>query len=424
MKQYDYDLVIVGGGMVGASLAYALQHTSLKIALIEAYAPQASDHPSYDSRAIALSYGSKEILNTLGVWQRMVEDTVTPITNIHVSDRGHFGATRISAENESVDALGYVVEAGVMGRAMNPGLAEMANLTMLCPAKVINIATHQHIAELTVEQGDNIETVTTRLVVASDGGNSSIARLLNARTWNGRYDQTAIIANVTTDQPNNGYAFERFTESGPMAMLPNRAPAWMDGHEDGDYRWSLVWTVHDHQVDEIMALNDDEFIARMQARFGKRAGRVLSVTPRSAYPLRLQFIREFAQPRVAFIGNAAHIIHPVAGQGYNLGLRDAAALAEVISAAAEHGEDPGTLTVMKHYQRWRKGDYLRVAGMTNSMVKLFSTDNTLAVIARDIGMVLLDLFPPARRLLTHQTLGILGKQTKLARGVPLGGDRQ
>ncbi len=420
MSKYDYDLVIVGGGMVGASLALALSNTHLKIALVESFAPQADDHPSYDSRAIALSYGSKEILATLGLWDALVADTVTPITDIHVSDRGHFGVTRINATNEQVEALGYVVEASVMGRAMNSRITTLQNLTLICPAKVTAIDIGADVAQLSVTQHDQTRSITTRLVVAADGGNSTVASLLQAKTWNASYHQTAIIANITTDQAHRGFAYERFTNSGPLALLPNRAPPFMDGVEEGDCRWSLVWTANDDQVDEIMTLDDEAFKQRLQQRFGKRAGKIIKVTPRSAYPLRLQFVREFARPRVAFIGNAAHILHPVAGQGFNLGLRDVAALAEVISAAATQGEDPGTLTIMQRYQQWRRKDYMRVAAMTHSMVKLFSTDNRLAVISRDIGLLLMELFPPLRKVLTKQTMGLMGRQTRLLRGLTLG----
>ncbi len=413
----DFDVLIVGGGMVGASLAHALKGVPLRIGIIEAYPLHDEKQPSYDSRAIALSYGSKRIFDSLGVWSAMEAETVTPITRIQVSDKGHFGAVRLDAAEEGVDALGYVAEASVIGRALATDLAELPNVELICPATLTDVKIDDEQARVTVEQGGVLRDLTARLVVAADGGRSTVRELLGAKTFKLGYGQTAVIANVVTERGHGGIAYERFTESGPLALLPNNAPAWMEDSASGERRWSLVWTVRNAEVEEHMGLDDAQFLARLQKRLGRRAGRILSVTPRHAYPLGLEYVRDHVRPRLAFIGNAAHLIHPVAGQGFNLGLRDVAALAEVLADAATEQRDPGLLQTLQSYAQWRRPDYLRVMGMTDGLARSFSNDFRPLVIVRNLGMVAMDLLPPGRRLLTHQAMGMTGRQSRLARGL-------
>jgi 2-octaprenyl-6-methoxyphenol hydroxylase len=420
----DFDLLIVGGGMVGASLAHALRGCDLRIGLVEAVALHDPAQPSYDSRAIALSWGSRRIFEGMGMWAAMERETVTPIRRIRVSDRGHFGAMRMSAEEEGVDALGYVAEAAVIGRALASDLTDLPGVELFCPATLESVAIEAECARAVIRQGDETRELTARLLVAADGGRSTVREQLGARTFDLGYGQTAVIANVVTDQEHGNVAFERFTNSGPLALLPNTAPEWMEGTEAGERRWSMVWTVHNHEVDEHLALDDATFIERLQARFGRRAGNILSVTPRSAYPLKLQFVRDHVRHRLAFIGNAAHLIHPVGGQGFNLGLRDVAVLGEVLAQAAHDGRDPGTLETLNDYARWRRADYIRVAGFTDSLTRIFSTDFRPLVAARNLGMVAMDLLPPLRRLFTRQAMGVNGRQPRLALGLPLNEKQQ
>ncbi len=415
----DFDLLIVGGGMVGASLAHALKHSGLRVGLIEAVPLNDGSQPSYDARAIALSWGSRRIFEGMGIWEAMVQEGVTPIRAIRVSDRGHFGAARMEAAEEGVEALGYVAEAAVIGRALAPGLGELPNTALFCPARLTDIAIDETSARVTIEHEGTRRELTARLVVAADGGRSTVRERLGTRTFSLGYGQTAVIASVVSDRPHDNVAYERFTESGPLALLPNTAPAWMAGAEAGERRWSLVWTVHDNEVDEHLALGDAAFIERLQTRLGRRAGRMLSVSPRSAYPLGLKFVRDHVRPRLAFIGNAAHLIHPVGGQGFNLGLRDVAVLAEVLADAAHHGADPGSMESLRGYAGWRRSDYLRVMGFTDGLARTFSNDFTPLVVARNLGMVAMDLLPPARRLFTRQAMGVNGRQSRLALGLPL-----
>ncbi len=420
----DFDLLIVGGGMVGASLVHALNGSGLRIGMVEAVALHDPNQPSFDSRAIALSWGSRRIFEGMGMWQAMERETVTPIQRIRVSDRGHFGAVRMNAEEEGVEALGYVAEAAVIGRALASDLAQLPDVELFCPATLDSVTIKADCACAVIQHNGESREVTARLLVAADGGRSSVREQLGARTFDLGYNQTAVIANAVTDRPHDNIAFERFTNSGPLALLPNTAPEWMDGSDVGERRWSVVWTVHNHEVDEHLALDDAAFIERLQARFGQRAGKILSVTPRAAYPLKLQFVRDHVRHRLVFIGNAAHLIHPVGGQGLNLGLRDVAVLAEVLVQAARDGRDPGTLETLDGYARWRRADYIRVAGFTDSLTRIFSTDFRPLVVARNLGMIAMDLLPPLRRLFTRQAMGVNGRQPRLALGLPLNEEQQ
>lgn len=415
----EFDLLIIGGGMVGASLAQSLNGSGLRIGLIEAVPLFEEAQPSYDARAIALSWGSRRIFEGMGVWSAMVQEGVTPIQTIKVSDRGHFGATRMRAAEEGVEALGYVAEAAVIGRALARNLDQLPDVTLFCPARLSDIHIDEEAARITIEHEGETRQLSARLAVAADGGRSTVREKLGAKTFRLGYGQTAVIANVISEREHAYVAYERFTESGPLALLPNTAPSWMEGAEAGHHRWSLVWTVHDHEVAEHLALDDAAFLARLQHRLGRRAGRILSVTPRNAYPLGLQYVRDHVRHRLAFIGNAAHLIHPVGGQGFNLGLRDVAVLAEVLVQAAKQDADLGSLSTLKSYADWRRSDYIRVMGFTDGLARTFSTDFRPLVVARNIGMLAMDLLPPARRLFTRQAMGVNGRQPRLALGLPL-----
>jgi len=416
--QTDFDLLIVGGGMVGASLACAVQHLPLRAGIIEASAPGAA-HPSFDARAIALSQGSKRILESLGVWDALERAGATAIRRIHVSDRGHFATARLSAEEEGVEALGYVAEASAMGRVFDDALAQLRNLTWLRPAEVAAVSIDAACARVQVNTAAGTRSVTTRLLVAADGGRSSIRALLGEKSLRLPYGQTAVIAYVVTDRPHDFVAYERFTETGPLAMLPCRAMPGSAEAGHGDHRWSLVWTAKDEEVEGILALSDEEFLARLQARLGYRLGRVVSTGPRFAYPLALHFLRDYARPRVLFIGNAAHTIHPVGGQGYNLGLRDVAALAEVLADAVRTYNDVGGPTVSDAYVAWRQPDYTRVLALTDGLARGFSSGIVPLAAARGLGLLAIELVPGARGLFARQFMGFTGKQPRLARGLRL-----
>lgn len=406
--QLEYDITIVGGGLVGASLATALSTHGLKVAVLEAFELQSEQQPSYDDRSIALSYGSSRILNTMGIWQQIDQAGVCAIDSIHVSDKGHLGTARMSAHDEAVEALGYVVESRVMGQVFAQGFEQMEDVDLLCPVKLQSMDISDKRVRLLAMRGDEQLDITTRLVVAADGGQSLVRQWQGIETFQADYGQTAIIANVTTQRSHQGVAYERFTNTGPLAMLPMTQG-----------RCSLVWTTDNAEVESIMGWDDETFASALQERFGHRLGDIEQVGKRSAYPLKLMQVREAIRPRLAVIGNAAHMLHPVAGQGFNLGLRDVAALAQVVVDAHRRGEDFGQMSVLNEYRQWRRKDTARTLLMTDGLVRSFSTDFTPAALVRNVGLLALDAIPFMKRILTRQAMGLNGKQTRLARGLPL-----
>lgn len=394
-----FDIIIVGGGMVGASLAHALKRLPLKIAVIES-TPYDHQHPSYDSRAIALSHSSYKILNQIGCWSAMSSRGVTAIKSIRVSDRGHIGGTVLNAQDEAVDALGYVAEAEVIGKALQ--LEATDRLALFCPTSVTAISIHPEQAELTINHEGSEQLLTAKLIIAADGSPSSIGNLLGEKRIKRGYGQTAIIATIISKQPHNNIAYERFTDTGPLAMLPNTAPVGWPDHPEGERRWSMVWSAWDEQVEEIMALDEQQFLQALEKRLGRRIAPLQAASRRAAYPLRIDYLRDHARHRVTFIGNAAHAIHPVAGQGFNLGLRDVAFLAETIAGAVEQDIDPGDIETLNRYSALRKPDYLKVMGTTDALVETFSNNLSSMVVLRNLGLAALERIPPLRHLLARQ----------------------
>ncbi len=400
-----FDLLIIGGGMVGASLACALGNQPLRIGVIEAVPFRSSSQPSYDDRSIALAFGARKIFEGMGLWQQ-IEAIVTPIKKIHISDRGHFGTTRMDAAREGYPALGYVVENRNLGQLFAKQLELFSNIELICPAKLQNFTINTDDAEVVIERDGKTETLTTKLIVGADGGRSVVRQLAGISHTSDDYNQNAVIANVTPGKDHHHIAYERFTDSGPLALLPM-----------SEGRCSLVWTVDRDNVDEVMALDDQTFLSRLQERFGMRLGTLQKVGRRNAYPLALLRAVEHIRPRLALIGNAAHVLHPIAGQGFNLGIRDVAALAQVIVEAKE--QDIGALSVLNQYDAWRKHDQECVTGLTDGLVRIFSNQITPLVIGRNSGLLAMDMIPPIKRMLMRQTMGLAGKLPKLARGIPL-----
>ena len=417
----DFDLIIIGGGLVGASLACALENSSLSIAIIEAFPFKSDDseyQPAFDARSVALSYTSKQVFDGMGVWSSINKLGVAAIKKIHVSDRGHAGVTRLNAEDENVEALGYVVETRVIGKALFDKLNKQENLTLIAPAKLKNFDLSSEFASATIEitNADGLvenKTITTKLLVAADGDDSVVRRLSGVRIKQRNYEQSAIIANIATDQPHNNQAFERFTDSGPLALLP------MAATEKEKNRYSLVWTINSSEQEAMLNWSDETFLEKLKARFGERAGQFIHVSPRHSYPLSLMRAKEHVRERLAIIGNAAHTLHPVAGQGFNLGLRDVAALSQVIIDASRENKDIGSLDNLKIYSDWRKRDHIQTAMATDGLVRLFS-NNILPIAAlRNLGLLVVDLVPPLKKAFARHAMGFVGKLPRLSRGLKL-----
>ena len=307
-----------------------------------------------------------------------------------------------------MDALGYVITARALGEVLLQDMDKLPDIELICPASLQSLTVNEADVVVSLLADGRQRSVSTRLLVAADGVDSRVRTLLGIPVKEKTYHQTAIIANVTPQRPHRGMAYERFTDSGPLALLPMT-----------ENRCSLVWTARDEQVPELMALDDDEFLARLQQRFGYRLGRLMKLGRRAAYPLRMRQVRQQVRPRVALIGNASHTVHPVTGQGFNLGIRDVAALAEVLAEVVRTEGDPGELAQLQRYADWREQDQNRVVLITDTLARLFANPLAPLRVARNLGLVGLDLAPGLKHLVANQFMGLNGRLPHLARGVPL-----
>ena len=384
-------LAIIGGGLVGASLALALQEGARqrgwRIVLIEPFAPGNSYQPSYDARSSALSYGTRQIYERLGLWP-VLSARAEPIRQIHVSDRGRFGATRLSAESEGVPALGYVVENAWLGQCLWQALdAEVVEWR--CPAEVTALQALGDGYRLTLNDGSQLDC---DLAVLADGGRSGLREQLGIAVKTTPYGQSALIANISTAEAHQGQAFERFTDEGPMALLPL-----------SENRSALVWTRQGSDAQRLAALPDREFLAELQQVFGYRLGALTQVGARHLYPLSLVEASEQVRPHLVVLGNAAHSLHPIAGQGYNLSLRDTLALAE---ALLDSPATPGDFSVLQDYLQRQRLDQQMTVGFSDQVTRLFSTAQPLLVAGRNLGLLGLDLLPPAKHWFARQAMGL------------------
>lgn len=398
-----FDVAVVGGGLVGASLARALAGTSLATVLIESVAPGSQAQPSFDERTTALGNASRRIFQGLGVWEA-IEPRAAAIRAIHISDAGRFGFARLEARDHGIEAFGYVAPNRVIGAALWERLAAAPRIAVRVPARLDSAVIEQDRIALTLRSGTRLETLAARLVVAADGADSSVRRAVGIEVSTRDYGQVALVANVVADRPHEGTAFERFTPAGPIALLPSR---------DGSY--TAVWARAPSQAEEALALGEHAFLAQLQMHFGWRAGRFERCGARAAYPLKLTRAQAAVHSRAVLIGNAAQALHPVAGQGFNLGLRDAAQLAEILAEAS----DPGAPEVLARFAEQRTIDRRGVVGFTDGLVRLFGDSRPPIRIARDVGLLVFDLLPPAKSALARVSTGFGGRIPRLARGLPL-----
>ena len=350
-----YDVVVVGGGMVGASFACALERSingaandtgrpNLSILVIETF-PMSSDdmdfQPSFDARTTALSYGSSRIYQSFGLWHEC-NKIVTRIKDIHVSDRGRLGSVKLSSQQQALEALGYVIENRALGRILNKAMQSSTGIELLCPASVISIKPQAGGMDLTVKLAGMQRELKADLVVLADGGKSPICRQLGIENTVEHYQQHALISNIAFSNPHNNVAYERFTDSGPLAVLPL-------AKLDGANRGALIWTVREEQSKTLLENDETQLIALLQEAFGYRLGKINRIGERFCYPLSLTVAREQIRPGLVLLGNVAHTLHPVAGQGLNLALRDIDVLVQVLSEAYNRSLSLGSIRVLQSY---------------------------------------------------------------------------
>jgi len=393
--------------MIGASMACAIAKLPLQIAIIEAFPFRSNNQPSYDARSIALAYGSKRIFETLNVWQSM-QTEASPIEHIHISNKGRFGMTRLHAKDENLDALGYVLENRIIGNTLLQRIDEFENIDLICPAKLEQLDISSNSAKVTITKDNELLELETKLIIGADGANSKVRELLDIESTTKDYQQTAITSNVTPGKPHNNVAYERFTQHGPIAVLPMT-----------DNRCSLVLTVEADQAENVLAMGDETFLTYLEEEFGFRTGGFVKTSKRFSFPLNLMKIKEHYKHRAVIIGNAAHTLHPIAGQGFNLGLRDVSTLAEIIVDGIKNNQDIGSTNLLSDYQAQRQSDQQKVARITDNLANIFSNEFYPLAKMRSKGLLLTDLMPGTKHFLAKEAMGISGRLPKLSRGVAL-----
>jgi 2-octaprenyl-6-methoxyphenol hydroxylase len=401
----EVDVAIVGGGMVGASLAAGLAATGRQVVLVESVPFGADTQPSFDERTTALGNASRRIFEGLGVWPA-IAPAAAAIRTIHVSEAGRFGFARLSAVEQGIDAFGYVVANRSIGAALWQRLGAAPGLTLKVPARVEELDISAAGVRLGVLSDDGARSaVAARLVVGADGAHSQVRSAAGIAAGVEDYGQVAVVANVATDRPHGGTAYERFTAAGPLAVLPLH---------DGSL--AVIWACRPERAQQLLELDDATYLAQLQAQFGWRAGRFVRAGRRASYPLQLTRAADSVATRAVLIGNAAQALHPVAGQGFNLGLRDAAMLAEVI---ANTSGDAGAPELLGRFAAWRGRDRAGVVRFTDGLVKLFADQRPGMSVLRNLGLLMFDLAPPAKSALARVSAGFGGPTPRLARGLPL-----
>ncbi|GJL82905.1 MAG: 2-octaprenyl-6-methoxyphenyl hydroxylase [marine bacterium B5-7] len=402
MTSQHFDLMIAGGGLAGASLALALGNTGKRIAVVESFAADDSRQPSFDERTIALTYASKQVFKGIGIWPAIAADAC-PIESIHISDRGRFSSARLDRSDIGTDALGYVVPTRSLGTALHAALSSCQSITLHCPMTARGFARHDQAVSVECSNGVRLESP---LLVIADGGRSTLGAeaglALNARL----YRQQALVTTVSVSRNHHNRAYERFTEHGPLAILPMTSQ-----------RMAVAWTLPEVLANELKDMTEADFLSALQDAFGDRSGTFTRVGTRQTYPLSLGYLERPVTSRVVAIGNAAHLVHPVAGQGFNLGLRDVADLSDYLQRHWQADSDPGEVTSLEEYAITRAGQTRHVGRFTDGLITLFTSRLPGAALARSIGLNLIDLSPSAKRFFLKRTMGLHGRLPRLTRGL-------
>ena len=396
----DYDLTIVGGGIVGTTLAAALKTSGLKIVIIEA---QVQVKPASKPQAYALSLMSARILDAIGVWEKIFPQ-VGKFNSIRLYDADYPQIVEFHTADLGTDYLGYVGEHQVILETLQAAIADSSEIRLLSPAKVIAVDYQDAEAVVKVEVKGQLQQIRSKLVIGADGAQSPMRLKVDIKTQGWKYWQSCVTFTVKHNAPNNDIAFERFWYSGPMGILP------LPGN-----RCQIVWTAPHVQAKAIRELDETEFLNQLQRRTGGILGELELVSERFIFPVQLMQSKRYTNHRLALVGDAAHCCHPLGGQGLNLGIRDVAALAEVLQKAYQQGEDIGSLKVLKRYEHWRRNENWIILGVTDFLNRLFSNQWWPLMILRRLGLWLINTFPLVKRFFLQLMTGLLGKIPQLLR---------
>lgn len=396
----DCDLVIVGGGIVGTTLACALKDAGLKTIIIEA---QPLEVAASKRQAYSLSLLSSQILTGIGVWQEIIAK-IGKYRHIRLSDANYPGIVKFNKEDIGTDFLGYVAEHNIVLTALQKRIATRSDVSWLCPAEVIGVEYKDSVAAIEVKVEGKKRLLKTKLIVGADGARSLIRTLAGIETRGWKYWQSCVAFTIKHEAPQNDTAFERFWPTGPMGVLP------LPGN-----RCQIVWTAPHEQAKALQKLNEQQFLQKLEEYTGGLLGKLQLVSDRYLFPVQLMQCDRYVQSRLALVGDAAHCCHPVGGQGLNLGIRDAAALAQIIQEACQRGEDIGKLKILKRYERWRKQENLTILGFTDFLDRLFSNNWLPAIAIRRFGLWILARSNPLKIYALKLMTGLKGRTPKLAR---------
>jgi len=397
----SYDIVIVGGGMVGAALACALGSSSLKVAVLDRAAPAVPDR-DYDQRVSAITLASQSFFENIGAWDGMVRQRVSPVREMQVWSEGGNGAIHFNAAEIGEPCLAWIIENRVIQAALIERLHQFTNVHYLCPVEVADITLADNGAVATLKDGRGLHA---KLLVGADGADSAVRRAAGIETQSLNLNQKGIVATVTTEKPHEAMARQRFLATGPLAFLPLDEP----------HACSIVWSADNARADQLMALDDAAFISELQNTFGNSLGKIKTIGPRAGFPLALSHAKAYTAPHLALVGDAAHTVHPLAGQGVNLGFLDAATLAEVLLDAAAKQKNIGMHGVLRRYERWRKGDNLAMVSITGGFRYLFSNDLPVVSQLRNWGLDLTNAATPVKNFIMRRASGLEGDLPKLAK---------